>query len=708
MARDALETPRTQRYRLCSILTGGRTVRDSTVLAAMAQAIAAGSLSAVTTSTFGLVSGAIANPNCAITSGLRVLTSADNPWTAADVGKRIDVAGAGAAGATLTSRIKAYNSAGSVDLWDLAGTTVAPSKTSAGGVAVWGDDINAISALPKGANAAGTSEFASQVSYARASNAPTFRTDSARLADVFNVKDFGALGDATTGTDGTDDTVAIIRAAAALQAAGGGTLFFPPGIYSVCGAFTGTLCGFSALRGVNIIGHGATLRVPTNKAITASEGYFFYFDACIGITVDGFQTDGPTLDVSQTVVKGWEFVRCVNGCRNISMPRNKVKNSLSGFIASKALGDADAMRTQNIHIGVLEVVNCWYGINGQYSGDYLKCDVLRTDTIHRSVFFYGASNLDISVWSKDCVGSSDCPITSTQGVPAENIHLRYHSGEDSFAGSVGPRVKIGFSSQTPNLMRNVHIEFDLRYKATGTTGGAALMIEKLTDAGAPDAADRGHILENLVVSGTIHGTPSYNNGGIIVSDTLATWGTGDYFRNLSLENLYIDSTLAVVLSLAPCEDQILLKNVKTTGALALRHNAAYTRIPKVCKMLLENVLCTNRWAYDGAFHPIENIRGTASPDTVYTGWSGRTIGILGIGGAATWQLPAAAVGLEYYFTRNDAQVMDLEPDGTDTIRGGGAGKYLRMNAAGNFVKLVCRTVNIWEVEQAVGAYTFEP
>jgi hypothetical protein len=91
---------------------------------------------------------------------------------------------------------------------------------------------------------------------------------------------------------------------------------------------------------------------------------------------------------------------------------------------------------------------------------------------------------------------------------------------------------------------------------------------------------------------------------------------------------------------------------------------------------------------------------------VQTGWTGKTIGNLGVGGSAVWNLPAAVPGLAYRFVRNDAQVFDIDPNGTELIRGGTAGQLLRMNTAGNQVVLACYIAGIWEVESSQGAYTF--
>src|ERR1019366_1007352 len=57
-----------------------------------------------------------------------------NPYTAADVGKSIKVAGAGAGGIDLVTTISAFGSAGSITLAAAAGTGVSGAQV------VWGTD----------------------------------------------------------------------------------------------------------------------------------------------------------------------------------------------------------------------------------------------------------------------------------------------------------------------------------------------------------------------------------------------------------------------------------------------------------------------------------------------------------------------------------------------------------------------------------------
>jgi len=137
---DALNTKRTLRGRILAILLGaGAISRSSDVVAAVSSLVSAGGLTACDGSSFGLFNYAKGSNDCAITNGLKVLTSpVDLPWTVDDIGKPIDVQGAGAAGGVLSSVIVGFNSTGSITLRDAAQTSVTRSSTGTGGIAIWG------------------------------------------------------------------------------------------------------------------------------------------------------------------------------------------------------------------------------------------------------------------------------------------------------------------------------------------------------------------------------------------------------------------------------------------------------------------------------------------------------------------------------------------------------------------------------------------
>lgn len=260
--RDALETPRTCRYRIASLLSGGRTVRDAELVAAINAQVTKGSLAAIDASTFGLFANARADASCSITSGAAVLTALNDNWTSADVGKLIDVAGAGSAGGTLRSRIKTFTNSKSVTLWDNAATTVAASKTSAGGLACWGDELTATTSTPVNANSGGTQQQSATTLTVLASRSSAARSLAARFADVANVLDFGAAGNGTT-----DDTSAIQRAVDS----GAGRVVFPAGRYRTTATIT--ITSACMLEG---IATGLATTPGTNVGATITQAYIIH------------------------------------------------------------------------------------------------------------------------------------------------------------------------------------------------------------------------------------------------------------------------------------------------------------------------------------------------------------------------------------------------------------------------------------------------
>lgn len=83
----------------------------------------------------------------------------------------------------------------------------------------------------------------------------------------------------------------------------------------------------------------------------------------------------------------------------------------------------------------------------------------------------------------------------------------------------------------------------------------------------------------------------------------------------------------------------------------------------------------------------------------------------GAGGAVVLTLPAAVVGLHYYFGVGAAQALRIDPNGSETISlpssgvPGAAGKYLEADAIGESVHLACFKAGNWSVVGFTGTWT---
>lgn len=86
----------------------------------------------------------------------------------------------------------------------------------------------------------------------------------------------------------------------------------------------------------------------------------------------------------------------------------------------------------------------------------------------------------------------------------------------------------------------------------------------------------------------------------------------------------------------------------------------------------------------------------------------------GASGTVTLTLPAAVVGLEYFFGVRAAQALRIDPSGNETISlpstgvPGAAGKYLVADAVGETVHLMCVAAGTWAVMGYTGTWTAEP
>ena len=83
------------------------------------------------------------------------------------------------------------------------------------------------------------------------------------------------------------------------------------------------------------------------------------------------------------------------------------------------------------------------------------------------------------------------------------------------------------------------------------------------------------------------------------------------------------------------------------------------------------------------------------------------------GSAAVFNLPAALVGMEFYFYVLSAFELRINPDGTETIglpSSGvqqAAGKYITADAVGEYVHIVCVKAGQWETLDYRGTWSVE-
>ncbi len=113
---------------------------------------------------------------------------------------------------------------------------------------------------------------------------------------------------------------------------------------------------------------------------------------------------------------------------------------------------------------------------------------------------------------------------------------------------------------------------------------------------------------------------------------------------------------------------------------------------------------------DGGTRTVE---AHTADDTLTVAESGSTHTSVGASGTVVLTLPAAVVGLEYFFRVGAAQELRIDPDGSEVIAlpstgvAGAAGKYLTANADGETLHLMCTKAATWSAFGFTGTWTAE-
>jgi hypothetical protein len=195
-------------------------------------------------------------------------------------------------------------------------------------------------------------------------------------ATFFNVKTYGALGNGTG-----DDTAAITATITAAVAAGGGTVFFPPGVYRVVSAITlpgsVTLLGSGGMASKLAIDSGVgagaiTLGVNGVGALSCVNGLW--------IGALGGATPGALVQGGGGATGEFHFTDCVLG--NDAICNSNLYANQTSLAAFKAVfarcyakvSTGSAIMFDHRGAGRLTVRDCDLVSNQAFPGDFIRCD----------------------------------------------------------------------------------------------------------------------------------------------------------------------------------------------------------------------------------------------------------------------------------------------------------------------------------------------
>lgn len=529
---------------------------------------------------------------------------------------------------------------------------------------------------------------------------------------TYSVVDYGA-----DPTGVADSTNAFIACSQAVQTAGGGKIVFPKGTYQVFkqgSTYTQSPFQFSSISEIVIDFSQATIKVDPAKNWTGQNASLFRFTDCNDIYVLGGNFESPVVALDGTFT-GVEVVSLRGDCRGVTIPYIRAENALAVVQSSVPTTTAGS---RNIWIGTIDATGCVYAINCANSGSNMVVENLVTSGCGRSFFIYGTSHVKANIRSKNFKFSADVGIsTITNGYNTiSDIDINYTNNNSDAAASVGIGVRLAhsFLDGVAGNIQNVRIHLEVNCNGTGIA--SAFEYSKDDASGNPDPTDRGHILGNLKVSGVVFGTPSFG-ASVHFGRNGTVFGSGDELTHIDLEDLRVLFTTSQSISLErvmpAMKGNLYLNKIQALTDINLwggSNPITYTSTDADARVFVSDVTASNIDNYNlvSGVNGVKTFAASNSPVAVYQQYSGLVLTNQGSGGTVVYNLPPATVGLQFGFAQVVSNNMQIDPNGTESIRGGGAGKYLQLGAVGTSVTLVCRVAGIWDIIQSNGTTSFEP
>lgn len=387
------------------------------------------------------------------------------------------------------------------------------------------------------------------------------RSVQTKLRETVSVGDFGAVGDSVT-----DDTLAIRAACAYLQSVGGGQLDFESKTYLVYSDTNDTdyLGDFDGLNGIVFNGNGATLLVTRN--FNANEAFWmFRTHDCVDVEFSNFILNATGTRTS-IYNDGASFFKDILGGFNFKFSNIKAYN-FSQVIAFKPEGTGNPSR--NVFIEDFYAEDTGYPFFCDTNGYNVKAHYT---TYHcgRGYFCYNPQDHDVQLVSDNSQALSDVLLYAAGGGVCRNLKLNY-TGNTTTA-MVGTRyaVSLYFRDEAAATIEN--IDFNIKVLRTGsvTPHLAALVVDKLTQAGAQDTVVRGHKFINFKCSG-------YTDTSSSPINFLSQYFVGETVKTVAFENLWMGSAQSAF-RFDGVQDVALMKDIYTSALVNLYGSATTGKV----------------------------------------------------------------------------------------------------------------------------------
>lgn len=303
-------------------------------------------------------------------------------------------------------------------------------------------------------------------------------------------------------------------------------VYIPPGTYDMGSASGGTTLIDLTSRGsgINIItGPGVLLKCATSGA--SGIPYFFKLDANSDFTCGDIAFEDTAGDNTVTWKGAYGFY-VLNGTPsnwgNINIKSIK-GTKLTAPFAVQATGSSTT-RIRGIHIGSIDITDCYYGLVLQNDGDSVKVDQITANGCVRPLFVYGVSGVEAKIFNRNNLGTSGAVHISRQpsGLNTADIRVNYVGRDIALNGT---HILLSHGDISGGEINNVDVTVDLEGSAVYNS------VRFVTyNSGSEYATATNNIFSNI----TIRGRSDSNAGTVQTPSAFNTKGRLWFYGSTNL------------------------------------------------------------------------------------------------------------------------------------------------------------------------------
>lgn len=393
---------------------------------------------------------------------------------------------------------------------------------------------------------------------------------------------------------------ALVAMATELQRRGGGRIEFPDNVdyrwIDSNPTMSSTTLAFnlSSLRGIRIDFNGSRLITGANWLSQQAVGRLFQLTDCVDVEIKSPRIE-QDFTVAITQNYGLSMFSMVGANKDVRIiaPRQLWGTEMLAVVRGGAYSATN--RAEDILVDGGRAQGVAYPLNFRKNGDGVEVNRFRAIGCERCYFPYNVRNHWIEIESSGASSTADDCLIKVYADPADSVEENTTANIELFYAARGAEttaarnsyvdfaIQQSTSSAAAGTLRNISVNLDIGPSAWAPSYG--IYTQKLDNTGTAESTVRGHIIDNIKISGKVTGSGASALAStklIALFDTTNGNFAGETVRDIKFTDFVVDATNttgAFEITATPILSGLVMNNVQSTTAISF----AGTLAPQVLK-----------------------------------------------------------------------------------------------------------------------------